>query len=383
MNNILYMKYSIIILLSAIILASCSGGKADKKGKEEVTEKASEPMTVDLSPEQYKSLGIESAKSELRKLTIKLQLNGVINVPPQHRVSINTPFGGFVKNLSVQEGSPIRQGQLLASIQNPEYIQLQQDYLENRSQLSFLEAEFKRQEELAREQVNSQKALQKAKADLDLNKAKLVGQRAKLEMLGINIQKLEAGEIVSTLPLSSPVNGYVTAVKSNQGAYIGNTDVILELMDAQHLYAELAVYEKDLPKLKIGQTVNLSVSSEENSKSGRIELIGRNVNDDRTIHVYCRFDRPDANLRPGLFLKGQVEISDFETLTVPETAVVNFMGKDYVFIARGKSFDMKEVKTGQHSDTYIEILEGLEANTEIVTKGAFQLLSTLKNSGEE
>ena len=377
-----YMKHTIIILIISAIFAAC-GHKTVEKEAEKTEKEAPISTTVKLSPEQYKTLGISLVKGENKKMKGLLSLNGSLNVPPQYTVSLNAPFGGFVKTLQVQEGSPVRQGQLLAFIQNPEYIQLQQDYLENKSQFAYLEAEYKRQEELAKEQVNSQKALQKAKAELDLNKAKLAGQKAKLQMLGIDVQKLEAGEISSGVALNSPINGYVTAVKTNLGAYIGNTDVILEMMDAQHLYAELAVYEKDLAKLKIGQQVSMTLVGEKEARRGAIQLIGRKVNDDRTLNVYCRFDKTDASLRPGMFLKAAVEISDYEALSVPESTVVGFNGKNYVFVVNAeRSFEMKEVQTGIRFDGHIEILSGIEPNKEVVNKGAFQLLATLKNAGE-
>jgi len=376
------MKHSIIIILMSAILASC-GHKAAEKEAEKIAKEAPISTIVELSPEQYKTLGISLVKGQNKKMKATISLNGSLNMPPQYMVSLNAPFGGFIKTLQVQEGTPVRQGQLLAFIQNPEYIQLQQDYLENKSQLSYLEAEFKRQEELAKEQVNSQKALQKAKAELDLNKAKLTGQKAKLQMLGIDVQKLEAGEISSGVALNSPINGYVTAVKTNLGAYIGNTDVILEMMDAQHLYAELAVYEKDLAKMQTGQKVNLTLVGEKQPRRGTIQLIGRKVNDDRTLHVYCKFDQIDASLRPGMFLKAAVEVSDYEALSVPESTVVGFNGKNYVFVANAaRQFEMKEVQTGIRFDGHIEILSGIEPDKQVVDKGAFQLLATLKNTGE-
>jgi cobalt-zinc-cadmium efflux system membrane fusion protein len=376
------MKNSILVILISAVFASC-GHKSAEKEVEKTEKEAPINSIVELSPEQYKTLGISLVKGENKKMKGILSLNGSLNVPPQYTVSLNAPFGGFIKTLLVQEGSPVRQGQLLATVQNPEYIQLQQDYLENKSQLSYLETEYKRQEELAKEQVNSQKALQKAKADLDLNKAKLAGQKAKLQMLGIDVQKLENGEINSIVPLNSPINGYVTAVKTNLGAYIGNTDVILEMMDAQHLYAELAVYEKDLAKLQTGQKVSLTLVGEKEARRGTIHLIGRKVNEDRTLHVYCRFDKTDASLRPGMFLKGSVEVSDYEAMSVPESSVVGFNGKNYVFVANAeRSFEMKEVQTGIRFDGHIEILSGITPDKQVVDKGAFQLLATLKNAGE-
>lgn len=382
LKSISIMKNIALIFGTLALLYSCDHG-SDKKGEEKTEVKKALDFSIELSPEQVKTLEIETEITEMRKMKASLLLNGMMNVPPQYKVSINTAFGGFVKNLNLMEGSPVVKGQILASIENPEYIQLQQDYLENSSQLEFLEAEYQRQQELSKDQVNSRKALQKSKADLDLIKAKLSGQKAKLQLLGINISKLSAGEIQSSVTISSPISGYVTAIKANQGAYVGNTDVIMELMDAQQLYAELAIFEKDLGALQVGQKVKLSLSGESTDRLGSIQLIGRTVNEDRTAHVYCRFDRADAGLRPGMFLKATVELNENEKLAVPESAIVSFNAKNYVFVGLGETkFEMREVEIGLSDSDYTEIISGLKTSEKIVKKGAFQLLASLKNSGD-
>ena len=246
-----------------------------------------------------------------------------------------------------------------------------------------MEAEYQRQQELAKDQVNSRKALQKSKADLDLLKAKLTGQKAKLQLLGINITKLSSGEIQSSVSVSSPISGYVTAIKANQGAYVGNTDVIMELMDAQQLYAELAVFEKDLGNLQTGQKVKIKLSGENTERSAIVHLIGRTVNEDRTAHVYCRFDRADGGLRPGMFLKATVELNETEKLAVPESSIVAFNGKNFVFVCLSDTkFEMREIEIGLNDGDYVEIKNGLKASEKTVKKGAFQILASLKNKGE-
>jgi cobalt-zinc-cadmium efflux system membrane fusion protein len=375
-------KISLMIFISAILLSCATENKESTDNKKTVEEKPIESI-VELNPQQIKTLGITSSKAEQKAMRTNLELNGSINVPPQYTVSINAPFGGFVKNLYVQEGNPVKKGQLLAVIQNPDYISLQQEYLENKSQFIYLDAEYKRQEMLAAEQINAAKILQKAKAELELVKAKLAGQRAKLQLLGIDISRLELGEISSSVNLTSSINGYVTSVKTNLGAFVGISDVILEMADLEHIYAELEVYEKDLSKLQTGQKVGLSLVNEQKERRGSIKVIGRKVNEDRTLHVYCAFDRVDQNLRPGLFLKASVEIQEQNAVAVPESAIVSFNGNKYVFVNNsGNRFEMKQVETGIEDNGFVEIKSGIQVSDIIVDKGAFQLLATLKNKEE-
>lgn len=378
------MKHLIIVFFSALLVFSCHSNSEKQEDDKNIPQPVSDETIVELSSEQIKSLDIKTGTSSLKKMSKKLHLNGSINIPPQYTVSISAPFGGFVKQLSVQEGSPVIQGQQLTYIENPEYIQLQQDYLENLSQLGFLKSEYKRQSELSQDQINAKKTLQKAKADLDLLNAKLAGQRAKLKMLGIDIENLEKGNISSGVPIFAPVTGFVTAVNTNKGAYIGNTDVIVEMMDSKNLLAELAVYEKDLRDLKPGQKVKLNLAGENSQRNATVTLIGRKVNEDRTVHVYCKFDRADQNLRPGMFLKAEVEISNTEAVSVPENSIVNLDNKDFLFLAISDTrFELKEISKGIEYDGLVEISGGLENNSTVVVNGAFRLLAILKNSGEE
>src|SRR6185436_7891150 len=125
------------------------------------------------------TVGIKLGKAEDRALSGTLSVTGVLDVPPQNLVNITAPFGGFLRSTSLLQGMHVNKGAVIATVENPEYIQLQQDFLDTKGQSEFLESEHQRQQELAKESINAQKTLQKAVADLNSMKAKNNGLRAK------------------------------------------------------------------------------------------------------------------------------------------------------------------------------------------------------------
>ena len=344
-----------------------------------------EQTTVTLTEEQYKTVGIEIGHIENRVLSGTVPLTGMLDVPPQNLVNITAPFGGFLRSTSLLQGMPLVKGQLIAVIENPEYIQLQQDFLDTKSQAEFLEAEFQRQEELARENVNAQKTLQKARADLNSMKAKNNGLRAKLTMLNINPDKLGPGAIRSTIELRSPINGYVTQVNSAIGSFVNPTDVLFRIVDTEHLHAELTAFERDIPKIKIGQKIRFLLANETIDRTAKVFLIGREISADRTVRIHGHLDKEDRDLIPGMYLKAIIETGGKALPSLPEDAVLNFEDKHYIFIKESSenTFRQIEVTTGVRENGFIEVKlpdDRSVQNTSVVLKGAYKLLSKMKNN---
>ncbi len=424
----------------SLLLVAC-GDSHDHAEESEATEAyehtEGEPMEVALTTDQYKNAGIETGKVENRNLTGVVHVNGMLDVPPQNLVSISAPAAGFLKSSELLQGSRVRKGQVIAVLRNPEYIQWQQDYLEtrhqldaDRSRLEYLEAEYKRQEELAKENINAGKTLQSAKAEYNSMKsgiagleARLGGRRAQLRLLGINLDRLRPDNFQSEISIFSPTDGYVMAVNVNAGKYVSNTDVLFQIADTKHLHAELTVFEKDIPKLKVGQKVRFTLANETRERTATIYLFGREISEDRTIRVHCHLDREDRELLPGMYFKAMVETGASPVPSLPEAAIVSNEGKDYIFVvettAEGKPevneeadknesakkeeheheegeaeqhaehhFRMVEVKKGVTDGAFVEVMlpEGFDiANSLVVSKGAFYLLSASKSAeqGEE
>jgi cobalt-zinc-cadmium efflux system membrane fusion protein len=428
---------TLLISASLLLFFAACGDSHDHSAEGEAAEAhehaEGEPMEVALTADQYKIAGIETGKVETRNLTGIVHTNGMLDVPPQNLVSISAPAAGFLKSSDLLQGSRVRKGQVLAVLRNPEFIQWQQEYLEtrhqldaDRSRLEYLEAEYKRQEELARENVNAAKTLQSAKAEYNSMKsgiagleARLGGRQAQLRLLGIHLERLRPDNFQSEISLFSPTDGYVMQVNVNAGKYVNTTDVLFQIADTKHLHAELTVFEKDIPKLKVGQKVRFTLANESRERTATIYLFGREISEERSIRVHCHLDKEDIELLPGMYFKAVVETGANPVPSLPDAAIVSNEGKDYIFVveaaaegnpeakeeAEKKSdaekeeheegeeapkaehhFRMVEVKKGVTDGDFVEVMlpEDFDvANSLVVTKGAFYLLSAAKSEGEE
>lgn len=395
MNN-RYKSHTILLVLCfTAVLLSCST-KTEEKPEEHHTE---EENTVELTDAQYKSAGIELGKVEEKQISGTIKVSGMLDVPPQQLVSVSVPLGGFLKNTELLQGSRVTKGQVIATIENLDFIQLQQDYLEAKSQFEFSKSDYERQQVLAKENVNAQKTLDQAKASFGSWQAKSNGLREKLKTLNIDITSVESGNIKSTINMYAPISGYVTEVNVNIGKFVAPSDIMFEIVDTEHLHAELTVFEKDIPKIKIGQTVRFTLANETKERTAKVFLIGREISADRTIRIHCHIDQEDRNLLPGMYLKAVVENGGAFAQAVPDQSIVDFQGKKYIFVSSevaAKSeqegekgnhhFVMREVQAGSSEFSYTEItfVENTEADrVSVVTKGAYELLSKMKNSEEE
>jgi membrane fusion protein, heavy metal efflux system len=406
----------VALLIFSVILLSCGSKAAEEVAEEHHDE---EENTVELSDAQYKTAGIEMSKVEQKQISGAIKVNGMLDVPPQQLVSVSVPLGGFLKNTELLQGSRVKKGQVIATIENLDFIQLQQDYLEAKGEFEFSKADYDRQQELAKENVNAQKTLQQAKVTFTSAQARQNGLKEKLKMLNINLTSLEAGNITSLVNIYAPISGYVTEVNANIGKFVNSNDVLFEIVDTEHLHAELTVFEKDIPKIKIGQKVRFTLANETVERTAKVFLVGREISADRTIRIHCHIDKEDINLLPGMYLKAVVENGGAIVNALPDQAVINFQGRKYIFVASeeesdhheegkkeeehqhkegekeeehghaeegGHHFMMLEVQTGSSELGYTEII--LPENTEaaklqVVTKGAYDLLSKMKNSEEE
>lgn len=341
--------------------------------------------TVMLTKAQYDAANIRLGSIERKVMRTTLELNGVLDVPPQNLVTVSAPMGGFVKSTPLLQGKKVKKGEVLVTLENQDYIQLQQDYLQARSRIAVLEAEYKRQQELARENVNSKKALQQANAEYESTVATIAGLEARLAMLNIKPSTIVRTGIKSTINLYSPIDGFVTDVNVNIGQFVNATDAMFRIVNPDHLHAELQVFENDIFKIKVGQKVQMRLASGGVPRTATVYLIGKEVSPDRSIRVHCHFDEEAADLIPGMFVTAVVERDSEEADAVQDGAVVSYEGQYFVFTAPDDlQFRAIPVTLGNSDGemTAIHLPDGFDSASPIVVNGAFQLLGLLKNEQE-
>ncbi len=394
------MKNIIVVLFLLAVLSSCSKSEGEKPETTQQApkedEKEAEASTVELTKAQYETAGIEIGTTTTRNISEVVTANGKIDIPPQNLVSISAPMGGFVRKTELLQGMKVKKGQILATIENPDFIQIQQDYLETQSKLEYAQLEFKRQTELSKENINAQKVLQQASSEVKTQKARLEGLTERLKTAGINLKTLDNGTIVNSASIYSPISGSVTTVNVNIGKYVNPTDVMFEIVDTDHLHVELSVFEQDIPKIRLGQLVHFTVSNNADKEyTAKVYLINQKINEDRTVRVHCHLSKDEPGLLPENFVKAIVEIGANPVSALPEQAIVDFEGKSYIFIQNaavkdstgaGLAFEMTEVNRGASENGFsqVKFQEGFDGKSaKIVLKGAYALLAKLKNAEEE
>ena len=386
-------KLSIIILGFIIFLTSCANGDSKPVADPTAAEVLPENI-VELREDQIKLAGIETGIVELRTLSSTLKVNGIISVAPQNHATICMPLGGFIKSATLMPGNVVTKGQTLALIENQDFVDIQLNYLEAKNKLVFAEADFKRHSDLYKADVYSEQNVQQVTVDYKNLKALVRSLEQKLLLIGIDPDQLNEGNISNTVNIVSPINGFLKAVNVNIGRFVSPTDVLFEIVNSDKLYLELTLFEKDAAKVSSGQKIKFYINNETEAHEAVISQTGKSVSDDKTFSVYGTVSSACKNVLPGMYVNALIEESDIKTLAVPSEAVVSFDDKDYIFIFKknkeeaGQPFTeykIIEVKKGVSFSgfTGITLPEGFDINTaKVVVKGAYNLLSAMKNAGE-
>ncbi len=376
------MKNTIILFIGLALTMACQ--KAKVADEEQQTAEIKETMAV-LSEVQTKNAGIEIGQSVEKEIALKLRLNGIIDVPPQNLVSVSAPLGGYLKSTKLLTGTHVRKGEVLAVLEDNQYIELQQEYLTGTTKMAFLENELIRQKELNRNQAASDKVLQQVEMDFRTQQVMNQAVREKLLLAGINPKKVSADHISRSINILSPINGYVSHVNVNIGKYVMPQDVLFELVNPQDIHLGLRVFEKDLDKIKVGQKVIAYTNANPDKKyECEVILIGKDLTRERTAEVHSHFESYDQALIPGMYMNAEIELKRKKASLIPENAVVSYEGKTYIFIPKGKNtFEMTEVTVGETKEGLVAITDLPSPDQKLVIKGAYALLMFLKNKAED
>lgn len=395
-----------LLLLALPLLSGCGSGssKTDTEGDKGQSEKSDSTsvkndsvagiVRVSLTQAQYNVAAIELGQPTLRTLSTTLKVNGTIDVPAQNRMSVSVPFGGYIRQINLEPGMRVRKGQPLVVLENPDYIQLQQDYLDTKAKLEYADLELARQQELSRENVGALKVFQQVRSNRQSLQAQLAGMAQRLAILRINPAKLSPDQLTRTVTIPSPVSGFITNVPVNNGRFVNPADVLVEITNVDHLHVQLSIFEKDISRIHTGQIVRFGMGGDASLvHRGEIFLIGKSIAADRTISVLAHPDGYADDFIPGGYVSAQIDVKTQPLKALPESAVVSYGGKSLIYVLEKKQanpatyqFRQIEIKTGVRENGYVAINLPSDVNPQlspIVLNGAYSLLAKLNNSEEE
>lgn len=395
----------LFLLLPLLIFTSCTNSTNSGEQEEEHAEGTPE---LALSKVQMQAVGITLGKIESKNLNDVVKVNGQLEVPPQNKAEVHPLIGGVISKIFVLEGNYVRKGQTLVTLENPEFVKVQQDYLTSKSGLSFATKEYERQKELMAAKAGTGKVFQQAEANFYTEQAKFQSLESQLKQMGISVQSLNKGTLVTKIAVSAPISGVVGHIQVTTGSYAEISSPLLNITDNSQIHCDLLVYEKDLFKVKKGQKVDFILTNQNNQQiSGTIYGINKTFeNESKAVIAHAKIDNSaNQNLIPGMYVSALINVGSQQTSAVPVEAVVNGQGKSYIFMVdltpeeddhhkeavnkeeAGQHYRFKkiEVVTGVSDLGYIEItpLTDIPKGAEIVAKGAFYIQSMTAGGGDD
>ncbi|QBQ42013.1 efflux RND transporter periplasmic adaptor subunit [Sphingobacterium psychroaquaticum] len=411
--SIYKIRLGLAVVLVTYSLTACNRSTkeapADTKTEVEADDhdhEGAEATTVaTLTTEQIKAAGIALGEISQKNLTAAIRANGVLRIPNNNRANATSLYGGVIKTLPIETGTYVRKGQVIATIVNPQFIQLQEDFLTTNSEIVLAEQELRRQQELNEGSAGTKRNLQTATAQLATLRTKQASLRQQIQLMGLNPAAVSTTSLRSSLVVTSPISGIVNNIFAKIGSYVDVSSPIVEIVDNDMIHLDLHVFERDLPKIKIGQTINFTITNNPTQTyTAKVSRIGASFeNESKTIAVHSVVVGTKSGLIDGMNTMGTISLNDVKGSALPNEAVVEAGGKYYIFVQTNKEPENEheghdhgteekeahnhaaEAKGNTVNFEKIEVLKGvsdlgftaitpvsdLPPNTKVVVKGAF------------
>ncbi|MGW8122058.1 efflux RND transporter periplasmic adaptor subunit [Roseivirga echinicomitans] len=368
----------------ALVLSLFSCGSNDSNETITLDGNQNENIVV-ITNSQFEASAMEIGKMETFEFSDKVHTTGMFDVPPGHKASVSAYFGGYVKESELLPGQVATKGQTLLTLENPDYLQTQQDFLEVKNHLAFLKSDYERQRNLSEENISSQKKFLQAETEYNSALTQYEALKKKLALMNIDFNSLTAEKMTSIISVKSPISGFITSVQATKGMFLNPSDIAITITNTEHMHMELNVFEKDLHKIKMGQKVKFKRQNDPNKVFvATVGLINKAIDtESRSVLVHCHLDNEADELLfiPGMYVEAEIFTATQGQMALPETAVVEVENNYYVLVKTGTEngasvFEKRMVKVGATEGGYTSILnhEEFNENTEFLTNGAFNMI---------
>ena len=404
---------NIIYILSIVMLSvACESNSTQNGGHEPHGDHGPIGEFVVLSKPQREAIGLKLTQIEDKNMSLDVVVNGSIELPPQHIADISPIMAGVVKYIYVIEGDKVKKGQTLATLQHPDFVEMQNNYINNFNEFEYVKNEYLRQEKLNKEKVVSDKSYQKITSEYKSLKSTLESQKIKLQMLGISVKGIQDGKIYSTVNVVSPFNGFVSAIETNIGSYVKPGKRLFEVVNNDELHADFMIYEENINAVEVGQKVFFTTSSLNEEFEAEIHNISPVFEENpKALHVHADIVSPKGKLIPGMYINGRILADTIKTRAILSESVIRDKGKNFIFIKVKKQSEAKhdhahnedgshKVKTDEKTNftfkrievivgvisggfTEIKPLSPVSNKAQVVGRGAYFVLSELTKEENE
>lgn len=368
--------FFVLIMISPVLL-SCYHAGSDAGEVADTNISVNEVM---VNKDQFAATGMVIGDLSNVVFENVIRLNGNISVPPDSKAKVSILIPGFVKQISVVEGAYVRKGESLLILENTDYIQLQQDYLEAFYSLNYFKSEYERQKSLMNDNITSQKNYLNAVSEYEKMLATSKGLEEKLRLINLEPEQVVQGRIVSEISIRAPITGHITRQTAILGMYIEPQDVIIEIVDNRDLQLRLTAFEKDISRIKPGQTIRYrKADALDEWHTGKVTVTGKSVDpESRSATVLGHISEEDKNtFIYGMYVEADIIIQGREAYGLPNEAIQKEEDKYFIFVKKAEEgdvirFEKLYVNTGQVSEDSTEIITDHVIN-DILIKGAFNL----------
>lgn len=366
--------------VASLALAVACGGSPEESsldgGPEAVQEEHA--LAVDLDSAAMEIAGVEVGVAE-QVVASEFSVTGRVSFNEDRVSHLGPRTEGYVEQIQGELGAEVVPGELLAVLESPEVGARRADLSESRMIQDIAEENFERQQRLEAQGISSRRELLDAEAEL--RRAQASVQRASERLAALGASEGEGAEFT----IRAPYAGVIVEKHATRGEVMEPTDRLFTVADLSNLWIELDIYERDLPKVREGQSVTVTTSAyPEHLFEGVIVYLADIVDAERrTVHARVEVENRERLLRPGMFATAGISVPEgTPVVAVPRDAVQSVEGSDVVWVPGDEAgeFVGRPVLTGQELvGDRVEILAGLAAGEPVVVKGAF----TLKSEHEE
>lgn len=256
-------------------------------------------------------------KAEMPEEIKFIECMGEIRVPPTSNVSLHSPIGGIVKLMDIHEGMPVKKGQTLATLEHIDVIRIQENYLKSKNQLAFWTQEYARKKELYEGNAIPKREFQEVETAYNAEKVNFKSLQQQVGLLGISESKLGKGEIVKSLRIVAPVNGFVTEILVNNGMYLGQDTEIFKIIEDEEKHVVLQVFADGIGSVQIGQKILFQVTGSDKTYESTVRFIGKSVNEmSNTVHVHGELPPNQKDLIVGTKVFGKIQLDQGETIVL-------------------------------------------------------------------
>ena len=358
----------------------------------EIVDEHGHEEEVQLTQKQIDILGIKIGKLSEKNMGGFIEVNGKLGVPPQNEAVVTSILGANISSIKAIEGDKVKKGQTLAYISHPSIITMQTDYLQTYNRLTFLEQDYNRQKKLYEANVGSGRDYQLSQSAYSSAKGLAKGLEGQLGLLGISVKSVRKGAISQVAPIKSPINGFIEKVEIKSGQYVQPQTPLFEVVNTEHIHADLMVFEKDISKVENGQTVQFTIESLGNKElTAKIYSVGKSFEEGpKALHVHAEIENKDKNLIPGMYVKARIITKNSFVQALPEDAVFQEGEQYFAFTAEKRDdgtwgFAPKEVlvKTISNGYTVFDFKKPVDKGALVAQSGAYYLMAELKKSEAE